>query len=548
METLESRIQEYLDNPHLQPQGRVTVEMRDERGKLKFREQGKNFISKLWAISALSWQRTGWANYPLNATVDGLEVYPFGSAGWAPIQFPNTTIACWNDTSAESPTTETRVITDGQGIVAYASRQPSGALDGARGAVNIGASVWDYDSETMVYDWPTSAGNGTFQSVGYTSCLLGTSETRGMLLARPSVRARRYLKLPPPATIFGDSHYNMWGMSAKPDASGDLIIPVMSNTNTLANVFCILQIAASDWNAGFSPNLYGAAEKTPAYSVSTGLTVSGRNISYNQQMMFSGEQGGYWWFVSWASGAAILFRVNKSTKAIDRVASLPSTATPFGVVVGSDMFVAHQGNDPTIYRYDLTSNPPIQTATITPSYGKFSGTLRGMSTDGTDLLLHMGDSVGVIRMNTSGTILRHLGACAPYRVNELGTTPYAGQVSGAGLGHYEPLLSIYRPNNGTTGDNVWITNTSNALALPRWRTTSLTPWAGTGANQGMIWANGVLNFMNPQYTGVTSETGIPYAEFGDNLGSRVLLGSPATKSSSNTMKITYEIQMPGFIT
>jgi hypothetical protein len=95
-------------------------------------------------------------------------VQTLNAAGRMPMDqpwFPAQHLAYWNDAVAESPLTETMV--NGE-IVGWASRHPVGSPTGKRGVVNITESEWTDASAKWVFDWVTSQGNGTFQSVGWT--------------------------------------------------------------------------------------------------------------------------------------------------------------------------------------------------------------------------------------------------------------------------------------------------------------------------------------------------------------------------------------------
>ena len=66
----------------------------------------------------------------------------------------------------------------------------------------------------------------------------------------------------------------------------------------------------------------------------------------------------------------------------------------------------------------------------------------------------------------------------------------------------------------------------------------------------VVYADGALYVVgNAGYWNASNSTtgfGWNYARFGFNLGSRVKLGSSKTKLNTETMKITYDITLPGW--
>lgn len=502
-------------NEAITPKGHVKVELMNDRGKVVERQEGHNFISKLWAITAYSWQRYAWGYYAYNLTTTENNINSLGSV--SPITFPNHHIACWNDSSAESPTTEHMLRPDGQGIVAYSPKFNVPINTGRRGMVNTTTSSWNDSSESMIYDWVTTAGNGTFQSVGYTSIQGGGD--KGLHLIRPSPYDRKYVRVNATAlSVFGNASYNSTGRFTAVDSSGTMILPIMLQTGAFS--LGLLEIGPSEWNAGMTPNVFGASVKDVSYTATGGLQPGGVGVWYAP--CFAGEYGGYWWFICAAySGNPRIFRVHKTTKAIDKVFTLPDGGSNVhsGVVLGSDMYIVNgTATDPSIRRVDLVGGTPSITATINPTYGNFTGTYGSITTDGTDLYL---DGTTILKINTSGTILQVLGK-------------FLSTMQDEGSGARTPGLGV-----GEAG-------TTNARF-----NTSFSSFSGDATAYGvhqrsgyasLFWANGVLNTQGSAY--INNAYTISVAEVGFNLGSRILLPSPMTKTSSQTMKITYTVTMP----
>lgn len=543
--------EEILENLVEGPTGKVKTELFDERTGRKVQEEvGDNFISRLWVYTARSWQRLAWAKWPI-VNNPSLEYWPVQAAGRAPWAFPNETIVCWNDSTSEAPSTEHMIKTDGQGIVAHAGRNPSGSPSGKRGVVNVTDSYWDETGETQVYDWPTTSGNGVFRSVGYGGVNVGNE---GILHLRSSYVDRRYYTYAGSLKNYvygGTPSENMEYGAGGFDAAGDYIIPV--GLRGLSNKGAFLKLSASELSASLSRDGFGAVEKVIASpTVLFNNSPHKSNATTSNRGTFFGEYGGYYWY-----GGHIpttlhgLCRVHKTTGAVDRQVANPNFSdtgtssgnyTGRGCIIGSNLYATAGANNPFIYRYDLTANPPTLTATINPVYPTryASAQVNGMTTDGTDLYLHHAIG-GVLKFNTSGTLLAELGRISTTAyTTEVGTSPFTG-TQGRHAGGIMEAIALSR--NTTEGNEPELSNLQgNALfggVYPMAGSSTELSWYSSG-----LWSfSNALHQTSPIYSSMLTTA----CEVGWNLGSRVLLASDVTKTSSNTMKVTYEITLPDIV-
>lgn len=157
----------------LPTKGRVTVDLIDaDSGRVVQREESDNFLSAQSLKVARWWQRMMWGMYNPIYTPDA-----GGNKPHEMPRFPAQHLAYWNDASTEDPTTEDRIAKD---LVGWASRHPVGSPSGKRGVVNVSESSVTDAAAKWVFDWTTSQGNGTFQSVGWTRI----QEATGFPIAR----------------------------------------------------------------------------------------------------------------------------------------------------------------------------------------------------------------------------------------------------------------------------------------------------------------------------------------------------------------------------
>jgi hypothetical protein len=531
------------------PHGHAVVELRDERGRLVGRSEGSNFLATQYAVCMRSFQRAVWAPFAGAGAVSGVDVFRnlVGSPGSLrqPFFFPNWWFAAWNDTAAEAPTTEQTVVTDGTGIVACALRVPTSiSAANKRGSVNTTESVSSATGESMVYDWPTSAGNGTFRSIGYTAIRPGASV--GELLCRPSLMDRRYIYKNVNIAGTGGliTQFTAGAQFGSPNinTAGDLIIPLAGTTAQGLSWISL----ASGWRGTPSYDEYGAGELI--YSATPGKPSGAPVAAFAavNSFAFIGESGGKYWFAGQGTGNAARLRgLNATTGAItdspaDTVAGSTSTSGAVGCIIGTTAYVAPVGGGTivsTLTRYDLTASPPTITGmtALTFPTGLTGQSITDVKTDGTDLYVYS-TAAGIFRFNTSGTVLQHYGTPNVTTATETLASPYGSTLTTLpGLPVFDQAF-IERVG----ASNTQFQTPSSATDVSFVRQTPSPTFIA-------IYDSKLHLVRSPASVSPGAAVDVllhGWAEAGWNLGSRILLGSASTKNSGQTMKITYGITLP----
>ena len=236
--------------------------------------------------------------------------------------------------------------------------------------------------------------------------------------------------------------------------------------------------------------------------------------------------------------------------------TLPAAATGIyttGKVIGSDLYVVNGGGNADcfkMYRYDLSVNPPSLTNTITLSVPSWFNSAqyypRCVAHDGTNFYINYGVNfsnlpAGWWRHNSSGDRLGQEGTFASF-VTETASAPYAGTKANGGLYLWADIEYEYPEVSGSAqgaygnADGSW-GNYQEGFAAGA-------PGSGYNADFA-FWAN--LGLQGLTANDLSDRIVVGMAELGFGLGSRVLLGSDTTKTSSNTMKVTYDVTLPDFI-
>jgi hypothetical protein len=531
------------------PQGHALVEIRDERGRLVERQEGSNFLATQYAVCMRSFQRAFWAPFAGAGAVSGVDVVRnlVGASGSLrqPFFFPNWWFAAWNDTAAESASTEQTVVTDANGIIACALRLPTSiSAANKRGTVNTTESVSSATGESMVYDWPTSAGNGTFRSVGYTAIRPGASI--GELLCRPSLTDRRYIYKNVNIAGTGGliTQFTAGATFGSPNvnAAGDLIIPLQGSTSQGLSWISL----ASGWRGTPTYDEYGAGEMV--YSATPGKPSGAPVAAFTavNGSAFMGESGGKYWFAGQGTGNAGRLRgLNATTGAItdspaDTAAGSTGTSGAVGCIIGTVGYVAPVGGGTivsTLTRYDLTASPPTISGTTALTFptGLTGASITDIKTDGTDLFVYC-STAGIFRFNTSGTVLQHYGTPNVITANETLATPYGSTATVIpGLPVFDPAF-IERTGSANTQFQTPSTATDISYVRSAPSPTYIAIYDSKLHIVRSVFSVGAGSALDVLLHG--------WAEAGWNLGSRVLLGSASTKSGSQTMKITYGITLP----
>lgn len=195
--------------------GHGTVELFDDRtGKLKHRQQFENFI-------ALPAQLV--ARHQLRSVMnDGLSNLTAHDDQVPPSVF--THLFLTNDASVEDPATERYMK---GGVVGWSNKTPYVGADAFRGTPNaVGCAASD-TFVRWVFDWPTHAANGTFQSINWGNALndhltyfIDSNQGGGYTWSPLAGRS-------PALTIPG---YTRSGLSGGPDDSAGLTVTYTSTT------------------------------------------------------------------------------------------------------------------------------------------------------------------------------------------------------------------------------------------------------------------------------------------------------------------------------
>ena len=473
-------------------QGLVTVELADERtGRILHRDTAENFIS-LQSIEAAKWyQRFLWGAFNPVESTDSYGAQP-SHMPW----FPTQHIAYWNDATAESSGTEDHIKSD---LVGWASRQPVGSPTGKRGVVNVTESLFGASSSKWVFDWNTSQGNGTFQSVGFTR----VDETNGFPVAR--FPETDFLSFTPAAS--GISEAPIWW-----DSTASQWMTVEAVSSSAANV---IQYAAGGGAIGgtvmaFPGSTWGTNGSTPGNA--KGIARIGTDI----------VTAGY--------GSSVTAKLTRHTSA----AAVVFVATSFGLgsVQFLDVTIDGSGkiwtacSDGKMRMHNATTGA-IE-ATITPAIAPTS--INGIAYDPADgyfwvTLTISGVARSVTKIDSSGNTIGPFFSVKTAQTAVSTTAPFAG-----GL-YYVPPSSVYEyveyqwysANNGGTGNIVARTPVTASS------------WSG-GFQLAM---KGSDLFAGGYVVGATGLTRASKVK-GGTLGTRALLGSPVTKTSAQTLKITYQ--------
>lgn len=516
------------------PQGHVIVELRDERGRITQREEADNFIS-VFSIEVLKqYQRFAWAQYfPGTRNYDAWGRTCFDLPG-----FPIQTLCCWNDATAENPSTE-KAMFNGP-IVAYASRFPQGSPTGGRGVINITESIATTSVLTFVFDWLTSNGNGTFQSVGWSNLYTGatplypTGIHPDPFFGAPTLT----FNITTPTTYYGHGLWhdgtNWLTMHTVGQSSGTSGMAIYSIDPTTGVGTLLLNIPTADYR--YQNGISSPPEPWDLCKIGTdfyviGYTGSGTRVSkYNS----SGVQQ---WQVDHTGGAS----------------QMPSSATGFGHGIttdGTSLYVAFGSLSGTInhrvYKLSASTGLVVGSAVVPallsgstlhcPTDIAWDGTnLRIITANG--LLFTMDPTTGAT-VNTDPVVQYTNGrdietVTSPFPGSGYHTNSYMNMVNLMNFGDNQNTGTMAAMNNNSANGGFGMS--SSALGLPGQESTYR--YGG-----GMVYRGGKLyclvgNGANGAITTPNRLTELTYA----SIGSRTKLASPVTKDSSKTMKITYTL-------
>lgn len=457
--------------------GIVTVQLRDaDTGRVVFEETGENFLS-LQSLEVAKWfQRMmwGWLNPVQTTNADGSlpKEMPW---------FPADHLAYWNDSTAEDAATETTVMKE---VVGWASRWPVGSPSGKRGVVNITESELTDASSKWVFDWVTSQGNGTFQSVGW--CKLDQVNAFPMaqfpdvdrITVTHSPTANHY------SSLWWDSGASEWNLTHY-DGSSPKVVS-RDHTSGVSSVEATL----ADWGTfNTTAAVRGIAKIGTDYIACGGLSTTG--------VLRRHDSAGT---TSWTQSLSGYF-LNDLT------------------YDGTKIWTA--GSDGSMRRHDASDG--AVDLTITP-WGSPSG-LTGIAYDSDDsnfwIAGNWNNRSAVVKVDNAGGFVGPVLGWTTSSQTETATSPWTGNNNArAGNSAYRSGYSFQLSDNSS--------NPSLAETLPG----STVTW-GRGAlalKAGELFTGASANTSGSQITKVPM----------NSLGSRVRLSSAVTKTSSQSLKITYQ--------
>lgn len=562
------RTREALELPDVDLHGHYTIEMRDERGKLKDRIETPNYITPLFskwaAIRALAglypygMPHASGVRYSYDTSVAGVNVRPFYDR-----PMPMDSVILTN--SARDEDLDDSWLT-GDTVAFAPFFKMNAAAAGKQGLINEAESLISADRVyKWVWDWTTQQGNGEYQTIAIGSMYFGAQQQIANM--GPSILAwESWGNDIPDAAAWGYTN----GLSYNPTAD-KWLVHGHDNANTDdrgkmcvadGNTALMLATEHSHGLTGRSPNL---SELTWSAEIqndrrykndSSDGTYTHINDNYPVLALSGAAPQPYLHMYSPAtSGRARLGYFNASgvtTGYIDEgyygTQNLSGTAnygrgTPFYIMELGGYIWAHIGgnNNRTVGRYTYGTTAPVFDAYL-PIPAEVQGNIHSICDDGTDFLITT--SYGLYRVGQDGSYKGNYGVPLYLVPNESfdGLSPwyeYSGSTSS--LYNYWAMHRngemMLRGRERFVDLDMATSNSHAYRAGP-----SVTQFQNTGgADHDVLCWNGTVwkwhtgpGIWGPQMVGVE----------GGNMFSRALLDSPVTKSSSATMKISYELTIP----
>ena len=158
------QLQEIIDTPGLGVKGKIRVELLDDRGKVTDQQEADNYVNQSTLDRWARWsQILLWSYGQSPATTTKTSTY-LRDPRVVP-RVNNDHLACWTDATAEDPTDK---HIQGE-IIAWAHRWIQSTSPAIRqGIVVPSLCTLAEDEVQWAWEWGTTQGNGTFQSIGWT--------------------------------------------------------------------------------------------------------------------------------------------------------------------------------------------------------------------------------------------------------------------------------------------------------------------------------------------------------------------------------------------
>lgn len=563
--TAEGIIGELMRAQVLGLEGRVTVEIVDEgTGKVLDRLDSENYVNTgQWQQFAKALQKLIWTfGYQGDTTTVTNDDYTNRDPRYVPT-LRNDHLACWTDATAEDATDK---FPFGE-IVAWAHRWQQGSPSTRQGIVNPTLCTLSASSVKWVWEWTTSAGNGTFQSVGWRR--LGVSSNSGDAILRDMPHISRKLGSttgfsgdPSSSTTasctFTSGSTNQQATAVYYDSgSGKLyfITPAAAGVKLCSTPLTIG--SSGDYTLGAvtdeSAAAFAAGVGGDTIAIATRLTCGFTRMGAAGDWVaagFSGTSGsGRRPFIRRVTnaGALVWNNVNAGTYAVESV-FLDVTYD------GTNLWVAAQNGNtgvPAIHRIDPatgTISATITTIANVPTYFPALGVARGVGGiewDAVNSWFWVTTTDGhLFNMDSSGN---WLGVLMFDTHNEMpiAAATLSGQHNGTRMA-VESIVDTDQVNlvvgAGGSTSQTWPGNQS---AIQVWTDGSVQVPPNTRARiitmDGDIWAQGFIsNNTNGTPTGISKLDLKAFTQY-PNFATRSLLGAPATKNNTQTMRIAYTI-------
>jgi len=509
-------------------QGNVTVDLIDPlaggkgswRGKVIQREEGHNFLGKMWEERAKWEQQRLWTFLHPNVSLD-----TYGISYNAQPIFPAEFCAFWNDATAESASTERSV---NKSLVGFASRWPVGSPTGKRGVVNLTESVFDSTGSKWVFDWTTSQGNGTFQSVGWTRVDPSFNGGEAMMVQWPEVG---FVRVTPAVNGVYYSGGCAW--------DGTLFYSIVpSSASTSSATYRIQSFPAAGGNG------------TTVVNIPTSMAPAGINGGFRTRGL--AKSGSDWYICGQeylaASFRAYIGKMNSSgTELWSRLENSTSefqygnTIKYMDVTIDGSGYPWVIGDNAVMYKLSPTDGTIVTRVPLNLSTSATYEDACGIAWDSTDGNFWVNLSKGLVKVDSSGNLVGPAWAygAAGYGggySSETATSPFSGTATWY-ASRVNETYTLTNAGLSQSTSEMFYTDWPSYIEGPScyasyWVGGALVmkggePWGGYGVSTN---SNGSSAY--PSLLGITPMRG-------NNLASRMRLSSPVTKTSSNALKVTY---------
>jgi len=562
----------------LEPTGVVTVEIRNERGKVIDREVKSNFIAKTWKAHARAMMRLRWMQFGYNKqfigqaaanTLDQNWPYSFGTV---PI-FPADMMACWNQTTAEDSVNEHTPNVPATGLIAWASRFPFSTPIGARGNVSTPDSFVNDDTVRHVFDWASSQGNGTFRSVGWLR-----SGAPGIHLLSAGTQQRTVTNITWVASLIIGGTTLFPGVPYVDPVSG--VTYLLMRRQTGSNVHRVVSYVGATALSSVGLSITGSrAQDTQAVTNVSGEFIPASAVNNTSTFLSCaavlGRVAGATVFSTDASSGVAgpqRWGVVNDAGVVSTSYAFPNQGWIVGCVIGTTLYAGSNGGTAPsdILTLNTSTGATLSTIPISATVTALC-TLAGittprahrMTTDGTDLFVLYGQASSsvagnwlLVRLDTAGALQQIIGIVphvqSSSQQTETSGVPYAGTY-GYNKAWWNVVLdygglSVDATGGGVTTEDIFTALSTNLGDLAAGLQPGWGEAAGAYYGASLAYYDGSL-FFGAFNSSVGQATTIKHLWMrqGFDLGSRVLLAASRTKSPGQTMRIIYDITLPGWL-